>query len=98
MVRKAVLLKFKDGVSESQAAEVLNSIKALKNECPGITSVEWGAFNSVETMNRGFTHLSLMTFDSFASRDAYLPHPAHLRARDASMPYIEDILVFDYAP
>ncbi len=28
-------------------------------------------------MNQGFTHVYVMTFESSAARDAYLPHPAH---------------------
>ena len=35
--------------------------------------------NSPEGKDLGFTHVHLMTFESAAARDAYLPHPEHAR-------------------
>ncbi|MFM8743626.1 MAG: Dabb family protein, partial [Cytophagales bacterium] len=44
---------------------------------PGITSFEYGVNNSPENLNKGFTHVYLLTFKDAQSRDSYLPHPEH---------------------
>ncbi|MCU0748536.1 MAG: Dabb family protein [Akkermansiaceae bacterium] len=37
-----------------------------------------------------------MSFDTAASRDAYLPHPEHERVRDIVVPCLERVVVFDF--
>ena len=37
-----------------------------------------------------------MSFDSGASRDAYLPHPEHERVREIVVPRLERLVVFDF--
>jgi len=37
-----------------------------------------------------------MTFDSPASRDAYLPHPIHEEVKVVVVPCLERVIVFDF--
>ena len=76
-VRHAVVFKFKPGATDAQIAELTRAFGALKDQIPGILAFEHGVNHSPENMNQGFTHVYVMTFESAAARDAYLPHPAH---------------------
>lgn len=76
-VKHIVVFKFKSTATTAQIAEVTEAFKALKGKIPGIVSFEFGTNNSPENLNKGFTHIYLLTFTSAAARDAYLPHPEH---------------------
>lgn len=76
-VRHVVVFKYKDAADESQIKEITDAFRALKEKIPGILSFEHGENNSPENLNRGFTHVYLLTFENAAARDAYLPHPEH---------------------
>ena len=53
------------------------AFEALNGKIPGIVSFEYGVNDSPENLNKGFTHVYLLTFDDTGARDAYLPHPEH---------------------
>jgi hypothetical protein len=76
-VKHIVVFKYKSTATASQIEEVTSAFKALKGKIPGIISFEYGTNNSPENLNKGFTHVYLLTFKDAASRDAYLPHPEH---------------------
>jgi hypothetical protein len=76
-VKHIVIFKYKSTATAAQITEVTTAFKALKGKIPGIVSFEYGVNNSPENLNKGFTHVYLLTFDAAASRDAYLPHPEH---------------------
>jgi Stress responsive A/B Barrel Domain len=76
-VKHVVVFKYKATATTEQISEVTAAFKELKNKIPGITSFEYGVNNSPEKLNKGFTHVYLLTFKDVASRDAYLPHPEH---------------------
>jgi hypothetical protein len=76
-VKHIVLFKYKAGATPDQINEVTKAFKALKEKIPGITSFECGVNNSPENLNKGFTHVHLITFENAGARDAYLPHPEH---------------------
>ena len=50
-----------------------------------------------EGLNDGYTHGFIMTFDSAASRDAYLPHPVHEDVKERVLPHLARVLVFDFS-
>ena len=54
--------------------------------------------NSPEGKNLGFTHVYLLTFESVAARDAYLPHPEHKKFGEllGKLGVVEDVFVVDY--
>lgn len=76
-VRHIVVFKYKATATPEQINEVTAAFKALKDKIPGIVSFEYGVNNSPENLNKGFTHVYLLTFKDIAARDAYLPHPEH---------------------
>ena len=63
---------------------------------PGIEDYVSGANCSPEGLNQGYTHGLVMTFTDAAARDAYLPHPDHERVKQAVLPHVESVVVFDF--
>ncbi len=78
-VRHVVAWRFTDGTTPEQIDQFTNAFRALKETIPGLIDFEHGPNNSPEELHRGLTHIYLLTFDSVAARDAYLPHPEHKR-------------------
>jgi hypothetical protein len=76
-VKHIVVFKYKSTATPAQIDEVTSAFKALKNKIPGITSFEYGTNNSPENLNKGFTHVYLLTFKDAQARDNYLPHAEH---------------------
>jgi Stress responsive A/B Barrel Domain len=97
-VRHIVVFKYKKGAPEAQIAQVTRAFRDLRTSIPGITGFEDGINNSPEGKNLGFTHVYLLTFDSVASRDAYLPHPEHKKFGEllGKLGVLEDAFVVDY--
>ena len=61
-----------------------------------MTEVEFGANDSPEGKNQGYTHCVFMTFRDEDGRNEYLPHPDHDALKEVFVPTLEDIIVFDY--
>jgi hypothetical protein len=76
-VKHIVVFKYKSTATAAQIEEVTAAFGALKNKISGITSFEYGINNSPENLNKGFTHVYLLTFTDARARDQYLPHPEH---------------------
>lgn len=76
-IKHVVVFKYKETATSAQIEEVTAAFKALKTKIPGIITFEYGINNSPENLNKGFTHVYLLTFKDAAARDAYLPHPEH---------------------
>lgn len=99
-VRHVVVFKYKPSATPDQIQQVTQAFRDLRNKIPGITAFEDGVNNSPEGKNLGFTHVYLMTFESAAARDAYLPHPEHKKFGEllGKLGILEDAFVVDYAP
>jgi quinol monooxygenase YgiN len=95
-LRHVVLFGFKPGTTEADIEEIARRFGALGSALPGIVAFEWGADNSPEGISRGHTHCFVLTFDSEAARDAYLPHPKHQEFVAFASAWIEKALVVDY--
>ena len=97
-VKHVVVFKFKADATTDQVAEVTKAFKALKSSIPGIVSFENGVNISTENLNKGFSHVYLLTFENVASRDAYLPHPEHKKFGDllGKLQVVEDVFVVDF--
>ncbi|MBO9611269.1 MAG: Dabb family protein [Dyadobacter sp.] len=95
MVRHFGVFQFKPAVTEEQIAFCFKTMKEMVGQIPGLLDMEYGPYNSTEGLNEGFTHGFVMTFDTLASRDAYLPHPVHERAKEVVVPKLERVVVFD---
>lgn len=98
-VRHVVVFKYKQGATEEQIRQVTEAFRDLKGKIPGIVSIEHGVNNSPENLNKGFTHVYLLTFEDAKARDAYLPHPEHKKFGEllGKLNILEDVFVVDYA-
>ena len=92
------VFKYKASATSGQINEVTNAFKALKDKIPGVTSFEYGVNNSPENLNKGFTHVYLLTFENAGARDAYLPHPEHRKFGEllGKLDVLEEAFVVDF--
>jgi len=97
-VRHVVVFKYKKDATPDKIAQVTRAFRELRTKIPGITAFEDGVNNSPEGKNLGFTHVYLLTFESVAARDAYLPHPEHKKFGEllGKLAVLEDAFVVDY--
>jgi hypothetical protein len=97
-VKHVVVFKYKSTATPAQIEEVTKSFKALKDKIPGIVSFEYGTNNSPEGLNKGFTHVYLLTFTDAAARDAYLPHAEHKKFGEllGKLGVLEEPFVVDF--
>lgn len=96
VLRHVVIFKFKEGTSANDLQSITTAFSQLPNKIVEIKDFEWGLNNSPEGLEKGFTHCFLVTFESEADRDTYLPHPDHKAFVDLASPFIADVLVVDY--
>lgn len=97
MVEHIVLLKLKSDVTSEQIDDLPNALLSMADEIPGIESITAGTNNSPEGKSQGYTYGFIVRFTDEAARDAYLPHPFHVKvASEQIRPLVEDVLVFDY--
>ena len=97
-MKHIVLFKYKPGATSGQIEEVTEAFRALKDKIPGITSFECGVNDSPENLNKGFTHVYLITFENAGARDAYLPHPEHKKFGELlrKLDVLQEALVVDF--
>ena len=95
-LRHAVMLGFKDGTDQNDIDELVRRFHALQDEVPGIEAFEWGVNNSPEGLANGLTHFFLLSFASEESRNAYLPHPNHVKFAEWTGQFVENVTVLDY--
>ena len=88
--------QFKDTCTCDDIAEVWRVIEDLPRKIPGILNLTWGANTSSEGLSEQFTHSFVMTFESAAARDGYLPHPAHQAAVAEVLPRLARVVVCDH--
>lgn len=96
LLRHVVMFKFKKDATPSQIDEVVKAFGELPQQIDAIHSYEWGTNNSPEMLDKGFTHLFLVTFKSEADRATYLPHAAHQAFVAKLKPVLEEPMVIDY--
>jgi hypothetical protein len=97
-VKHVVVFKYKPSATPEQIEQVTTAFKALKGKIPGIVSFEYGTNNSPEGLNKGFTHIYLLTFTDAAARNAYLPHPEHKKFGEllGKLGVLEEPFVVDF--
>ena len=96
LLRHVVLFSFKEESSPEDIKKVEDAFIALQDKIPQIKDFEWGINNSPEGLNKGLTHCFLVTFESEADREIYLPHPEHQAFVEVLSPHLEDVTVVDY--
>ncbi|RCS24982.1 Dabb family protein [Phyllobacterium salinisoli] len=101
MIRHIAIIRFREGLHAAEIESLLKSVHALQDQIEGILAVSSGASSSPENLEKGFTHGFVVDFVDAAARDAYLPHPAHVKVGQslvaAAHGGIEGILVFNLA-
>jgi hypothetical protein len=100
VVRHILFIKVSPQATAEKFAEVIRSFRDLTKKIDGILSFEYGENNSSEGLNQGMTHAIVLTFVDAAARDAYLPHPEHVRfARWLGETGVLDaLIVLDFTP
>jgi hypothetical protein len=99
MIRHIVLIRFRDTITDTQAADLLAPLGPLSQRL-GFTA-QWGRSESPEQIERGYLHGFTADFADWAALQAYQDDPAHkafgagLVAQAAGG--IDGILVFDLA-
>ena len=96
MVYHLATIVFKPDVTPATIKHCLAELESMVGRIPGLLTVHCGAYQSPEGLNDGFTHGFVMTFDTPANRDAYLPHPEHERVKAIVVPNVERVMVFDF--
>lgn len=95
-VHHIVLFKFKAQVQKETVDKIFAELEGLKSLISGITYFAGGPYSSDEGLNQGYTHGFLMTFESAAARDSYLPHPEHERVKEMIIPNLDSVVAFDF--
>ena len=97
-VRHVVVFKYKADATPEQIQRITTAFAALQDQIPGVVSFEHGVNHSPEGLNKGFTHVYLLTFTDAKARDAYLPHPRHQEFGKLlqSSGILDDVFVVDY--
>jgi hypothetical protein len=98
MIQHIVAVRFAEQTTPAQQAQFVERFVALREQIGEVRTLEWGVNNSIEGLDRGFTHCFVLGFDSPAARDTYLPHAAHLAFVEHTRGWLEQVFVFDYAP
>lgn len=97
LIRHIVLFRFNQDVNQAGIDEIVTAFGELSKKIDQIIDYEAGTNVSPEQLDQGFTHAFVVTFRDAASRDAYLPHPAHKEFVKLIDGKIEKVLVFDFA-
>lgn len=95
-LKHAVFFKFKDDASAEDVKTVEDAFAALPGKIDTIKQFEWGKNNSPEKHDEGFTHCFMVTFDSDAGREAYLPHADHQAFVEVLKPVLDKVRVLDF--
>jgi hypothetical protein len=94
-VQHVVAMSFKPETSQSQVDAFFSDAARMAVEIPGIQLFLHGPNISPEGLGKGLTHAFIMTFESAAARDVYLPHPLHEAFKAKHLVHVEDVLVID---
>ena len=95
-LKHAVFFKFKDDAAEEDVQAVEEAFAALPSKIETIKAFEWGKNNSPEKHDHGFTHCFMVTFDSEAGREVYLPHDDHKAFVEVLKPVLDKVRVLDF--
>jgi hypothetical protein len=92
-VNHMVWMKFKPGVSAATIASILDGLKALEKQVPGIVSLTLGS--NFTDRAQGYTHGMMVILKDKEALPAYQAHPAHAAAGGRLREHA-DILAMDY--
>ncbi|TQD74769.1 hypothetical protein C1H46_039695 [Malus baccata] len=91
------MAKFKEGTSETQIEQLIESYANLVNLVEPMKSFHWGKELSIEKQEEGYTHVFETTFESVEGIAEFSGHPAHHDFAKLFLPNLEK-LCFIAAP
>ena len=99
MIQHIVLIKFQTSLGEENISRLWEELHAIKDEIPGILSINSGKSESPEKIERGYLHGFVVAFRDWDALDRYQNHPLH-KALGAKLVAnaqggLDGILVFD---
>ena len=95
MIEHIVLFKVKAGTPAEQVEAMLEGLRSLKTQVPGIVDLTAGT--NLTDRGKGFTHGLVVRFEDRLALDAYGPHPAHQDVVQRRVrPIVEDLIAVDY--
>ena len=97
-VRHVVSFKFKKDAAPADIRKVEEAFAALKTKIPQIQSLEWGTNVSGENLDKGFTHMWVLSFADAAAVKTYIDHLDHQAFVQLLKPTLEDAFVIDFQP
>ena len=97
-VRHVVSFKFKKDAAPADIRKVEEAFAALKTKIPQIQSLEWGTNVSGENLDKGFTHMWVVSFADASAVKTYIDHPDHQAFVQLLKPTLEDAFVLDFQP
>ena len=95
MLEHVVLMKPKANVGTDAIAALWAGLGGLRHLIAGIVDIAVGDNVNSEGKDLGFTLGFIVTFESRAALDDYLPHPEHLAVVPLVRAIADDTLVFD---
>jgi hypothetical protein len=90
-----VLTEWRADAPADELARMRELAGRFPADIPGVVSVVEGASVSIEGLEAGYDWALVVTFDSVAARDGYLPHPAHAPVAAVIGKWAERLVVFD---
>ncbi|WP_291378710.1 Dabb family protein [Demequina sp.] len=90
-----VLTEWRADAPAEALAQMRELARRFPAEIPGVVSVVEGASVSTEGLEAGYDWALVVTFESAAARDGYLPHPAHKPVAAVIGEWAERLVVFD---
>ena len=94
MIDHVVLFRWKPGTTDAQIEAVMEGLRGLNGQIPGLVEMQAGP--DFSGRSQGYTHGLVSRFTDRAALAAYSPHPAHRRVvEELIAPIREDTLAFD---
>jgi hypothetical protein len=89
MVIHTFAFRWKSGVTEEQKLRVMEGIRALQGQIPGLLETYVGA--NFSARSQGYALGGVMKFTDRAALEAYTPHPVHQKLVEWLMPMVEAV-------
>jgi Stress responsive A/B Barrel Domain len=100
MIRHVVLARLRSDLPAAESEALFAALQGMKSKIPGIVAFAAGKNNSPEGLDRGHSHGFTVDFVDAAARDAYLPHPDHVKVATALVSAtdggVDGLLVLDF--
>lgn len=95
MIEHIVLFRWTPGASPEAIDHVMDGLRGLQEQIPGIVDLACGKDFSGRT--QGYTHGLVVRFTTREALEAYGPHPAHQHVvKTLINPIRADVLAFDF--